>query len=103
MSYIKLDNYIQHNHEELATTIKGAISELEACAWLLSQGYEVFRNVCPTGKADIVIWKKGEFPKLIDVKSNRAFSKVDGVLSLCKINDEFIFVEKTRKRKNKNE
>ena len=52
----------------LHTSVKGAKYELLACAWLLEQGYEVFRNVCPVGKGDIVIWKQGETPVIVDVK-----------------------------------
>ncbi len=33
---------------------KGATSELIATTWLLKQGYEVFRNVSPHGKIDII-------------------------------------------------
>lgn len=47
---------------------KGAVCELTACAWLLEQGYEVFRNVSAFGHADIVAWKGDEILKL-DVKS----------------------------------
>jgi len=47
---------------------KGASSELIACSWLMDQGYEVFRNVCSHGPADLVAWRDGEI-LLIDVKS----------------------------------
>lgn len=53
----------------LHTSVKGAKYELLACAWLLDQGYEVFRNVSPVGKGDLVIWKKGENPTIVDVKT----------------------------------
>jgi hypothetical protein len=39
---------------------KGARSELVACAWLLCQGYEVFRNVSQHGLMDIIAIKDGE-------------------------------------------
>ena len=39
---------------------KGALSELRACAWLLDQGYEVFRNVSDHGLVDIVALKNGK-------------------------------------------
>lgn len=32
----------------------GAQSELIACAWLLGQGFEVFRNVSPHGETDVL-------------------------------------------------
>lgn len=37
----------------------GAKSELIACAWLLSEGYEVFRNVSQHGPVDIIAMKNG--------------------------------------------
>lgn len=46
----------------------GAKTELEACAWLLAQGYEVFRNVSPFGLGDLIVWKNGT-SILIDVKT----------------------------------
>lgn len=51
----------------LNTTKKGAIAELTACNWLLNQGYEVFRNLTPTGWIDIIAWKANEDPIFIDV------------------------------------
>lgn len=45
----------------------GALCELQACAWLLTQGYEVFRNVSPEGKVDIIARKDNKIT-LIDVK-----------------------------------
>lgn len=53
---------------------KGDISELQACSWLLSKGYEVFRNVSGVGPADIVVWKDKELT-LIDVKTVRTTHK----------------------------
>jgi Holliday junction resolvase len=38
----------------------GARSELIACAWLLAEGYEVFRNVSPHGHIDIIALKDGK-------------------------------------------
>jgi Holliday junction resolvase len=38
----------------------GARSELIACAWLLAEGYEVFRNVSPHGHVDIIALKDGK-------------------------------------------
>ena len=48
----------------------GARSELRACAWLIEQGYEVFRNVCSHGPIDIVAIKDGVVLK-IDVKTKQ--------------------------------
>lgn len=47
---------------------KGASSELIACAWLLKQGYEVFRNVSPHGEIDVIGIKDGEI-YFFDVKT----------------------------------
>lgn len=47
--------------------LKGATAELKAQAWLLEQGYEVFRNVAQWGPADLVAFKEGKFSR-IDVK-----------------------------------
>lgn len=66
---------------------KGAVNELIACAWLLKEGYEVFRNVSPYGFADLIVFKDGKMLRL-DVKSSSIISKTrltqsqidDGVL-----------------------
>jgi hypothetical protein len=46
---------------------KGAHMEIRAAAWLLEQGYEVFRNVSPYGEIDLVAIKDGVVTAL-DVK-----------------------------------
>ena len=46
----------------------GAGSELVACAWLLAEGYEVFRNISQHGLADLVAVKDGK-AFYFDVKS----------------------------------
>ena len=46
----------------------GMFAELTACAWLLQEGYEVFRNVSPHGPYDIIAIKGDEILRL-DVKS----------------------------------
>jgi hypothetical protein len=48
---------------------RGAQAELIACAYLLAEGYDVFRNV-PRGSADIIACK-GEEILRIDVKSSQ--------------------------------
>ena len=55
----------------------GAASELTACAWLLSEGYEVFRNVAPAGPIDLIAFKDGLF-LFIDVKTAALTKKKDG-------------------------
>lgn len=57
----------------------GTISELKAQIWLLEQGYEVFANVKPSGKADILAWDlKSNNVLKIDVKTVRIYKKKDG-------------------------
>ena len=67
----------------LPTTITGAICELTACAWLLKNGYEVFRNVSPTGKADLIALKDNQ-TILIDVTKAKKYYDKDGNLSFGK-------------------
>ena len=57
---------------------KGALAELQACAWLLKQGYEVFRNISQCGVADLIAWKPGEPPIPIDVKRLHYTVTTDG-------------------------
>lgn len=52
----------------LPTKHRGAASELIASTWLLRQGYDVFRNVSPHGKIDIVAIREGEVT-FVDVKT----------------------------------
>lgn len=55
---------------KVSTSTKGAINEYIAMTWLMSQGYDVFRNASPTGRADLVAknWDTDELI-WIDVKS----------------------------------
>lgn len=48
----------------------GAQTELVACAYLLGEGYEVFRNVSACGTADLIACK-GDKVLRIDVKSGK--------------------------------
>lgn len=59
--------YASENFAKLTSADKGAIGELKACVWLLSQGYEVYRNISAVGIFDIVAIKDG-LVKKIDVK-----------------------------------
>jgi len=49
--------------------IRGTCSELYACAWLMENGWDVFRNVSAKGWADICAFKVGYTPIAIDVKT----------------------------------
>lgn len=90
--YEKKEDWLQYNPTELGTSIKGAKNELLACVWFLEQGYEVFRNVSPTGKGDIIIWKKGEDPIIIDIKAAGKAKHYQVKTVLCK-NGEFTWVD----------
>ena len=48
----------------------GTHAELIACAWLIEQGFDVFRNVSPAGPVDIIVRDRdtGEVVS-VDVKS----------------------------------
>jgi hypothetical protein len=52
-----------------STQTRGAQSELIACAWLLAQGFHVFRNVSPCGSADLILVNATEVI-YIDVKTS---------------------------------
>lgn len=54
----------------VSPSTKGAIGEHIATAWLLARGYDVFRNVSPNGRADLlaVDWDADETFR-VDVKS----------------------------------
>lgn len=90
--YKKKEDWVQFSPEELHTSIKGAKHELLACAWFLEQGYEVFRNVAPVGKGDIIIWKKGEDPIVVDIKVSGK-SKTPQVKTLLYKNGEFSWTD----------
>lgn len=47
---------------------KGTRAEYLACAWLLGEGYEVFRNISPFGEADLIA-VRGSHKIEIDVKT----------------------------------
>jgi hypothetical protein len=49
-----------------------------ASTWLLRQGYEVFRNVSPHGIADMVAWKPGEPPIMVEVRKLSLHVAKDG-------------------------
>ena len=65
-----------------STSHVGAVGEFIVCNYFLERGYEVFRNVAASGPGDIVIWRPGEEPKVIDVKSQRnPYLRKDGTYS----------------------
>ena len=58
---------------------RGAQAELTACAWLLSQGYEVFRNVSQHGVVDLVaIHPENGETILVDVRTINSYINTIG-------------------------
>ena len=51
------------------TATLGTKNELIAAAWLISQGYEVFRNLSPVGPVDLIAMQKDGKIIKIDVKT----------------------------------
>lgn len=49
------------------TTIAGSIAEHKAIVWLQEEGYEVYKNVNPTGQVDMIAVKDSKIIE-IDVK-----------------------------------
>ncbi len=60
-------------NNSLSCSTLGAIAEYKACIWLMKQGYEVYRNVSPNGKFDIIAYKPGDIRK-IDVTTYSSLS-----------------------------
>ena len=57
----------------------GAIGELSVSNYYIKLGYEVFRNISAHGPGDLIIWRQGETPLVIDVKSFSApYQRADG-------------------------
>ena len=68
-----------------STSHTGAAGELLVCAFFLSHGLEVFRNVAASGPADVVLQNGDKF-LAVDVKSVRSpYTRKDGSYSLPKI------------------
>ena len=67
-----------------STSHTGAAGELFACQYFLGQGLEVFRNVAPSGPADLFVYNKHNCKAVpVDIKSLRTpYYRVDGTLSL---------------------
>lgn len=63
-----------NNDNEIHQKHRGAHNELLAAVWLLSRGYEVFRNVSAHGPVDLIAMRNGEVFK-IDVKSCDRFPR----------------------------
>jgi hypothetical protein len=65
--------------KNIGSNALGSVNELKAMIWLINQGYEVFYNIEPTGKADIIAWNsKTDETIKIDVKTVRIYMRADG-------------------------
>lgn len=80
---------------KVVAAVKGAMNECVAAAWLMSQGYDVFKNVAPVGRADLVAknWDTGELI-FVDVKS-QAYDPVTGNNDMSKQQREQVDKYKT--------
>lgn len=58
--------------------LRGGYSEIVACAWLLENGYEVFRNVADRGAIDLIAIR-GKECILIDVKTINIIYAPEGI------------------------
>jgi len=64
---------------ELSGCYKGVIHEMTATIWLMTQGYQVFKNVCPSGPIDLIAIRDTEIIR-IDVKTATLKRQADGVM-----------------------
>lgn len=55
---------------KLSSVEKGTIGELKAAQLLTDDGYEVYRNMAATGKADLLV-VRGNLAWLLDVKASK--------------------------------
>lgn len=79
-----------------STNHTGAAGEMLVCAYFLSQGLEVFRNVASSGPVDLILLNlKTNKSISVDVKSVRApYVKADGSYSinhLCCLRDDGVW------------
>jgi hypothetical protein len=65
---VTIERLERANSDCMARGNKGAYSEIVACAWLMKNGYEVFRAVSPHGPIDLIAIKGGVC-EYFDVKS----------------------------------
>lgn len=81
--YAKIGGIVGKFRKPTYNKHRGAMSELAASAWLMEQGFEVFRNVSHFGKYDLIIrdLETEEFTP-IDVTTGSIFIKKDGSESI---------------------
>lgn len=68
--------------------VRGVRAELKACAWFLEQGYEVYLNVAPHGKGDLVIYSDKVGYERIDVKCTKEIQNKNGSMNLNRSTNE---------------
>ena len=73
----------------------GALAEVIACEWLIRQGYDLFRNISSHGLVDLIAWKPGEPPVLIDVKGTRTFTR--GTVAQRAAGVQMLYVDRATK------
>ena len=75
---------------------KGAYCELLASAWLLNQGYEVYRNVSQHGAADLVAIAPDEVVLKIDVKKQSRPKFSEEKYKYCVYTKDSIYVQRLK-------
>lgn len=71
--------------QDMNPSQKGTVGELSAAIWLINQGWEVFRNVVPSGPIDLVAVQPDTGELIyVDVKSSKGLFR-DGVLKYPKV------------------
>lgn len=76
-----MTNKAKNMNDKVDTSKLGTIHELKAIIFLLEKGYDVFKNVKSTGKADLIAWCPETLDiRLIDVKTVRPYRKADGTI-----------------------
>ena len=68
MADANIFHYSEDSKHKIDSSSLGASSEMIACAFLLKNGYQVFRNVSASGSIDIMAKKKG-IVRSFDVKT----------------------------------
>ena len=87
------------SEKDLKAKHKGSHAELKAAAWLLEQGYEVFKNVSPHGEIDLIAIKGNEIRKIDVKRTYRGGSPIEGVEYLTMMaNGSFRFMGQRKPR-----
>ena len=69
--------------KRLTGSLLGACHELKVCSWLMLQGYDVFRNVAPVGKIDLIaVHRSTKKIRLIEVGTTAAHKDKQGNIKI---------------------